>query len=183
MAATAPDRPVVFVTVGTDHHRFDRLLAMVADWAAARDDVDVVAQSGHTPPPAGAEATAFMTEAEVDACHRRAVAVVCHGGPSTIMEARDAGHVPIVVARDPRYGEHVDGHQLRFAAHVADSGLITAVQSPEALAAALDHALVGGPPDGPCPERPEAAAAIDRIGRLLDQLIDDGFAHRVRGRR
>jgi UDP-N-acetylglucosamine transferase subunit ALG13 len=40
--------------------------------------------------------------------------VVCHGGPGTILEARAAGRVPIVVPRDPTFGEHVDDHQIRF---------------------------------------------------------------------
>jgi UDP-N-acetylglucosamine transferase subunit ALG13 len=182
MASIAPQRPFVFVTVGTDHHRFDRLLTMLAAWAADHPELDVVAQSGHTPSPTGIDATAFMTEAEVADRHRRAIAVVCHGGPSTIMEARAAGHVPIVVARDPQFGEHVDGHQLRFAAHVGDAGLVTAVQTPDALTAVLDAALAAGPPQGPCTERPEAAATIERVGHLLDQLIEERSVRHVRRR-
>jgi UDP-N-acetylglucosamine transferase subunit ALG13 len=169
--SAAPDRPLVFVTIGTDHHRFDRLMTLMADWAAGHPDVDVLIQRGHTPAPPGVEAAAFMTVEEVTEAYRRATAVVCHGGPSTIMEARAAGHVPIVVARDPQFGEHVDAHQLRFAARVGEEGLATTAQTPDALASALERALAAGPPGGPCPDRPEAAAAIARIGRLLDGLM------------
>jgi UDP-N-acetylglucosamine transferase subunit ALG13 len=43
-----------------------------------------------------------------------AARVVTHGGPGLILQARAAGRQPIVIARDPRFGEHVDAHQLRF---------------------------------------------------------------------
>ena len=43
-AAPRP-RPLVFVTVGSDHHRFDRLVSWVDAWAAGRD-VDCVIQYG-----------------------------------------------------------------------------------------------------------------------------------------
>ncbi len=46
----------------------------------------------------------------------QATVVVCHGGPGTVTEARDAGHVPLCMPRDPELGEHVDDHQQRFAA-------------------------------------------------------------------
>jgi UDP-N-acetylglucosamine transferase subunit ALG13 len=183
MAQNTEERPLVFVSVGTDHHGFDRLLRMMAEWARSHPDVTVLAQTGHTPSSEGLDAVAFMAPGELGDTLGRASAVVCHGGPSTIMEARAAGHIPIVVARDPQFGEHVDGHQLRFVGRIGDAGVIAGVQTADALASALDQALDAGPPDGPCPDRPEAQASIERIGTLLDGLITDHHVDRARGRR
>ena len=173
MTDTSDDRPLVFVSVGTDHHRFDRLLAMMLDWSRAHPDIAVLAQTGHTPPPDGLDGVAFMAPEDVEAAFGRARAVVCHGGPSTIMEARAAGHVPVVVARDPGRGEHVDGHQMRFIAQIADHGIVAAAQAPDGLAAALGHALEVGPSGDVGRPRPEAEAAIERIGDLLDELAEE----------
>lgn len=171
MAADTPPRPLVFVSVGTDHHRFDRLLEMIDHWRAHRPQVDVLVQRGHTPERPGLDAVDFMGPDELGAVLDRATAVVCHGGPSTIMEARERGHRPVVVARDPATDEHVDGHQLRFVERIAADGIVVAVQTQEAFEEAVDAAIAAGPPREPCPDRPEALAAIGRIGELLDGLI------------
>lgn len=171
MDRKAKERPLVFVSVGTDHHRFDRLLATIAKWAQSHPEVAVLAQTGHTPPPEGLDAVAFMDRADLGATFARATAVVCHGGPSTIMEARAAGHVPIVVARDPDRGEHVDGHQMRFVSQISGQGIIAAVQEPDEISDAVSRAVEAGPSADIGVPRAEAEASIDRIGNLLDGLI------------
>ena len=73
-----------------------------------------------------------------------------------IVEARRHGKRPLVVPRDHRLGEHVDGHQLRFARRLADEGLIVLCEQRDELTAALDAArrdpdnltLVGGAQPG-----------------------------------
>lgn len=179
---TTAERPLVVVTLGTDHHPFGRLLAMVQDWAVAHPAVEVVVQCGHTPPPAGLDAVEFMAPDELASLFARASAVVTHGGPSSIMEARAHGHVPIVVARDPDLGEHVDGHQLRFVSRVGEDGLVRAVQTPDALAEVLDASVAQGPPTEPCPDRPEAVASVERIAELLDELIESHTTSRRKAR-
>ena len=178
MADTASARPLVFVSLGTDHHPFPRILVMVSAWSAAHPQVEVIAQSGHTEPSGDPSlgVMPFMGPDELAAMFARADAVVCHGGPSMVMEARKAGHSPIVVARDPALGEHVDAHQMRFVVALAETGSIVAVQSAGELARAIDRTLAAGKHDaevtdtGPTP-------AIARIGELLDGLID---GHRSR---
>ena len=70
---------------------------------------------------------------------------MCHGGPGLITEAREAGHVPLCVPRDPQLGEHVDGHQQRFAALAAREGVVRTVQSQEAFDDELDRRWRGPP--------------------------------------
>ena len=127
---------LIVVSVGTDHHRFDRLLEWVSV-AADRAGAKVVAQSGSTPALDGLECFDYVGADELAELMSRADAVVCHGGPGTIALARSARHRPIVVARDPRLGEHVDDHQLRFSAALAAEGVIDRAASIDEMVSLL----------------------------------------------
>jgi UDP-N-acetylglucosamine transferase subunit ALG13 len=98
-----------------------------------------------------------------------AMVVITHGGPASIALALAAGHSPIVVPRDPAFGEHVDDHQLRFAAWLAAQRDITVVTDVSRLEDAIrDHGLHHGPV--PAPARTPVAA----IGRLRQIIAGDG---------
>jgi UDP-N-acetylglucosamine transferase subunit ALG13 len=136
---------LVLALAGTDHHPFDRLVDWVDAAAARHRDVRFVIQHGATRPPWVAEGHAFLTHDHLVALLTEASVVVCHGGPGTIMDAREAGHVPLCLPRDPRLGEHVDGHQQRFAALVGEAGVVRPVTSDEAFHRELASALVRAP--------------------------------------
>ncbi|GAA1086463.1 glycosyltransferase [Nocardiopsis composta] len=170
--AEAPDpRPLVLVTVGTDHHPFRRLVSWADAYAREHPGVRVLVQHGRTPRPAHAEAAEFLSPAELAGAMSEAAVVVTHGGPGSIVAARRAGHLPVAVARDPELGEHVDDHQLRFVTRLDTSELVRACSSPQQLAAALDRAVERpgefriGPEAGPLPE-----AAARRAGELIDLI-------------
>jgi UDP-N-acetylglucosamine transferase subunit ALG13 len=110
--------PQVLVSVGTDKHPFDRLVEWVDRWAAEHRDVEVFIQYGASRAPSFADGTALLSHVDLLAMIGTADVVISHGGPSTVMDIRSRGRLPIVVGRDPDFGEHVDGHQLRFAAHL-----------------------------------------------------------------
>ena len=63
-ARTPVARPFVFVTVGTDHHPFDRLVQWVDVWAAAHPEIEVVIQYGEACSPAHADPKAYLTHSE-----------------------------------------------------------------------------------------------------------------------
>ncbi len=175
---TSP-RPRLFVSVGTDHHRFDRLVGWVADWARANADWDVALQHGRTAAPpslANLDAFAFCDHARLLELFSGSAAVVSHGGPATITEARRTGHLPIVVPRDPSFGEHVDGHQMLFAARLASAGIVRVVGSPAELDAAVRAARPSGP-DG------AAAAAVVPAGVHRVGAVAEEVARRARARR
>jgi UDP:flavonoid glycosyltransferase YjiC (YdhE family) len=101
-----------------------------------------------------------------------AAAVVCHGGPATIMDCRRAGVKPVVVPRRRALGEHVDDHQVLFARRAARAGDVDLVESEERLRAILDVALsepgvrrIGRSADG------APAASIRRFQALADPLL------------
>lgn len=144
MTTAAQQRPPkVFVSVGTDHHPFDRLVKWVDDWLESLPPgaVDVFIQSGTSSTPRSARSKAYVASEEMESLLREAAAVVCHGGPGTIQEARRAGFVPIVVPRESARGEHVDDHQVHFTKRAADAGEAHVVRTEQALRELLDQAL------------------------------------------
>lgn len=165
---------LVLVLVGTDHHPFDRIVGWADELAAARPECRVVVQHGATAGPAIAEGADFMPREELLAVLGRADVVVCHGGPGTIMDARDAGHVPVVLPRDPDHGEHVDGHQQRFVRLLDGSGIVTAAWSTDAVTRAVTAGLVERRP-APSPSGTDATRRARRtLAHELDQLCGRG---------
>lgn len=164
-----PDGTFIFVTVGTDHHRFDRLVDICEAWGADRG-VEMFVQTGTSravQTGSGAPYLPFPTMAEAMA---RATAVVCHGGPATIMLARQCGRTPIVVPRDPDRGEHVDGHQQKFARWMAEKGQIVLAAEEAELIERLDDALTD-PERYRVAETAETASAVTEFRRLVDELL------------
>jgi UDP-N-acetylglucosamine transferase subunit ALG13 len=168
---TGQDKPLVFVTVGTDHHRFDRLMGWMEQWLAANGHARCVVQHGPADPPAGAECHPFLPHANMQALFQEATVVVCQGGPGSITESRQAGRLPIVVPRIARLDEVVDDHQVRFSRHVATFGKVALAETAESLHAHLDRALADPAEYAVLDEADETAPAIARFGRLVDELV------------
>lgn len=184
--------PPVFVAVfvGTDHHPFDRLVSNVERWLSTTAvDARVVIQHGASAAPALAEGMPMVGHEEVTRIMHDADVVVCHGGPATIADARAAGHRPLVMPRDPRRGEHVDNHQMLFAARLATAGLVTLVADEIQLVDGLEAAAAtprprtgeAGAGSGALVGGDDIAVAVGRIGALVDQLVDQSSS-RSRGR-
>lgn len=170
-APDSPDaQPLVVVSVGTDHHPFDRLVGCMDRWAAEHPTARVVIQRGSAAETQHAESHTMIPHAELLELFEAASAVVTHGGPSTIMDVRAVGHSPIVFPRNPAHGEHVDNHQLRFGQHLARHQMAAIVYESHELTAAVNEALIA-------PERyridteTEPAAGVVAFGRVVDELL------------
>lgn len=162
---------LVVALTGTDHHRFERMVQWIDAAALRHRDVRFVIQHGASGPPSVAEGHEFLAHDHLMAMLAEACVVVCHGGPGTIMDAREAGHVPLCVPRDPRLGEHVDGHQQRFAAAAAGEGVVLAISSLEAFHRALDDALVAPASVAiPAPRRARDEARA-KVAAELDDIL------------
>jgi UDP-N-acetylglucosamine transferase subunit ALG13 len=167
-------KPLVFVTVGTDHHPFDRLVRWVDAWLeeGGEERSRCVVQHGTSIAAHHAESSDFMAYEAMRASIDEAAALVCHGGPGTIMLAAYAGKVPIVVPRLRALGEHVDDHQLAFARRIAGEGTIALAEDEQLFAALLDRAL-----ETPRESRPVVAPrtneAVRRFEEILGELLDD----------
>lgn len=162
--------PNILVTVGTDHHPFDRLIEWVDAWCLRHPEADVLVQYGTARPPRRATGHALLDADRFASAMAAADAVVCAGGPGVIMEARALGIRPVVVPRVAALGEHVDDHQRSFAAFMAERGAVVLADRPEALVAALD-AVVRDPIVHRVDPEDGGAAGIARIGALIDELL------------
>jgi len=167
---TASPSPLVVAVVGTDHHPFDRLVRWVDAWAAERP-ARVVVQHGPATAPSHAEGRSMMGPEELAALLRDAVAVVCHGGPGTISAVREAGKVPIVLARRSDLGEHVDDHQVLFVERLARSGEVRVAADETALRLVLDAAVADPAAFRAPASLQNGSAAAARFADLVDDRL------------
>lgn len=174
MSTSAPEPAAlqVVVSLGTDHHRFDRAVEWVDRWIDGCDQpVGLVAQVGTSARSRHGRSCDLMAPAELAAAMALAEVVVCHGGPATIVDARRAGKRPVVIPRDPALGEHVDDHQQRFARWMAAREQVTLAASEADLRDALDRAA-SDPLAHRCDDGPGlAGATAARFGELVDGLL------------
>lgn len=162
----------VFVSAGTDHHHFDRLMGWVEDWARANPKSMVVVQHGASRAPEGCSHHGLLSSEEMAEEIRAADVVVVSAGPGAVMAARAGGRKPIAVPR--RKGEAVDDHQLAFAALMARREMAFEATDSAAFAQLLDQAV--GRPElfvcKPPSDRPPEAART--FGDLVDSMVHSG---------
>jgi UDP-N-acetylglucosamine transferase subunit ALG13 len=172
VVATSDVKPLLFVTVGTDHHPFDRLVSWLDAWLAAggKHRVRCLVQRGTSIPSSYAESSDYLEYDAMRAAMRDAAAVVCHGGPGTILLAADAGKVPIVVPRIRALGEHVDDHQLIFTRRMASEGAIALAEREDRFRALADDALTA-PVTRARAAASCAADALRRFEKIVDELM------------
>jgi UDP-N-acetylglucosamine transferase subunit ALG13 len=171
VVATPDVKPLLFVTVGTDHHPFDRLMGWLDAWleSGGKRRVRCVVQHGTSIPPSHAEASEYLPYDAMCAAMQEAAAVVCHGGPATIMLAAHAGKVPIVVPRLRTLREHVDDHQLIFARRIAGGGTIALAETEDRFQALTERALAM--PSAPAVVASSSSAdALRRFEEIIDEL-------------
>jgi UDP-N-acetylglucosamine--N-acetylmuramyl-(pentapeptide) pyrophosphoryl-undecaprenol N-acetylglucosamine transferase len=129
---------LILLSLGTHQQPFPRALDLVEP--LARSGEDLLIQHGSTAPRLemlNAVWVEFMPYDEVVHVMAKADSVICHAGVGTIMTALQAGHLPVVIPRLARHGEHVDDHQLDIASRFADRGLVRCVTTETDLAPLL----------------------------------------------
>ena len=132
--------------MGTDHHPFDRLIGWVDSWLAnGSQGAQGFVQYGTSSPPMVAGGRDYVSHDEMESLIANAGAIVCHGGPGTIIDCMRSGTKPIVVPRRHAFGEHVDDHQVRFARRLEAAGYIKVADDERELAMLLRTALDGSP--------------------------------------
>ena len=165
----------IFVTVGTDHHRFDRVIQQVDEYVHRRalDGVPVRAffQTGTSASPSNSDSAEYVEPDDMAWLMATSSVVICHGGPATIVDARNTGRLPIVVPRDPKLGEHVDSHQQRFAQFLSERGQIALCPDQRLLWEAIDRKLEDRVPDELEQTETEIGKAVGRLTDLVDRAV------------
>ena len=132
---------MIFVTVGTNETRFDRLLSAVDALQLAEE---VVVQRGPSSVALREACVVDFLPFEVLVQEvRRARVVVTHAGVGSVIVALSNNRRPIVMPRLARHGEAVDDHQLAFAQRFERAGLVTIVETAGELADAVGSSESG----------------------------------------
>ena len=162
----------VLFTVGTDHHKFDRLIGWAETWAEAnRGSIDVVVQHGSSRAPCGVTTYEYIGQSELTHLVTNARVVVTHGGPGTITECWRVGVAPIVVPRLSRLGEHVDDHQERFAKWIAKMGYAEVPTSYDELNDLLAQRISADSTWTPAVDLNRPAVTTEAIASLVEELV------------
>jgi UDP-N-acetylglucosamine transferase subunit ALG13 len=166
---------LVFATVGTDHHQFDRMVDWVDSWLEgnAGDSLDALVQIGTSSAPRVARSVAYLGYDAMEDAMRRASAIVTHGGPGSIMLASWLGKMPIVIPRRAALGEHVDNHQVVFTERLAEAGTIMLADSEARLHELLSAAVSGETPAAAQHGRGHVEATVRRFERLVGEMVGD----------
>ncbi|MCX8178498.1 MAG: beta-1,4-galactosyltransferase [Candidatus Aenigmarchaeota archaeon] len=107
---------MIFVTVGTDEHSFDRLVKKVDELISSgliKDEV--IIQIGNTKyEPKNPKWFRFETYEKIKELNKSSDLVITHGGAGSIITALMFGKRIIAVPRMKKYNEHVNDHQLEL---------------------------------------------------------------------
>ena len=134
--AAVPRSPVptritkVVVTVGTLDFPFDRMLRRAA--AVIPGDAEVLWQVGSSDvSQLGIDARRTVPADELAAAIAEADVVIAHAGTGSALAAHEAGRCPLLITREPAFGEHVDDHQAQTAGYLSDLGLAVSRRVPD----------------------------------------------------
>ncbi|MCU1474284.1 glycosyltransferase [Amnibacterium sp.] len=160
------------VSLGTDHHRFDRLVEWTENWVtAAPFHTDLFVQYGSSRAPrigAGAE---LLPRAEMLERYRNADIVVTQGGPGSILDVASVGKMPIVVPRHPDYNEHIDGHQVVFGRFMADRSEAILIEDEVTFDDVLDRAAVDPASLRRAPRPSPVAGTAAALAAVVDDVM------------
>ena len=167
----APGIERLFVTVGTDYHRFDRMVWWLDEWLATEPLVQsAIIQRGTSAKSESVESIDYLQRTQLVEEFQRATVVVCHGGPATILECRSNGIVPIVVPREHRYDEHVNDHQVDFCERLAAHGDIQMARTKDEFFRLLDRAVERGAPEVATDDGHAAVSLANFENQMVDLL-------------
>ena len=110
------------VTLGSGEHTFRRLLDRLA--AILPREIEILWQTGSTPVDGlSINAQPIVPASILNDAIQRADVVIGHAGCGAALAALNAGKYPLLVPREPQYGELVDSHQVELAHWLEQQGL------------------------------------------------------------
>jgi UDP-N-acetylglucosamine transferase subunit ALG13 len=166
------NRLSIVVSVGTDHHRFDRLLDWTENWIAGSPfDVELFVQHGTSRAPRIGTGAPLLPRAEMLARYRAADIVVTQGGPGGIFDVASVGKLPVVVPRHPDFGEHVDGHQVVFGRFMADRSEAILAEDEVTFDDVLSRAAADPTSLWRVPRRSPVAGTAAALAAVIDDVM------------
>ncbi len=158
---------MIYVTIGTMHLPFARLIRKMNEIARATDEKIIVQTGLDNVLPEHCEHFDFKAREEVEAIQREARVIVAHAGIGSVIDALKAGRPLVVVPRLKRFGEHNNNHQLDLAGAVERRGWGRIVTEIGDLEDACAH---------PAPPHENYAPAKDELIRAVRSAIEEGLS-------
>lgn len=128
---------MIFVTVGTTYYPFHRLAEVVNKYVSKNTKEIVIIQSGHTKTFKSAPnvtKNSFYPLGKMQSFLKTAHIVVTQAGEGSVLQALTLSkNPPIVVPRNPKFGEHVDNQQIEIASVLKSKGLALVLEEPADL--------------------------------------------------
>ncbi len=158
---------MIYVTIGTMHLGFPRLIRKVDEIADATAEKIIVQTGLDKHLPAHCEHFDFKPREEVEAIQREARVIVAHAGIGSVIDALKAGRPLVVVPRLEKFREHNNDHQLELAGAVERRGwgrVITEIGE-------LKDACANPPP-----AHENYAPAKDELIRAVRSAIEEGLS-------
>ncbi len=136
-------RNTIFATVGTTHP-FDRMIKAVEVLQKdGRLSVPVTAQVGNSTY-LPSTMTCFKS-CDFEAMQKylwAADIAICHGGTGSLIVALQSGAAVVAMAREAKFNEHYDDHQVEIVRAFAERGLIEVAHDADSLASAIERIKV-----------------------------------------
>ena len=159
---------MIFVTVGTDIHQFDRLIKAIDDLVEMGEIKEkIVAQIGNCDyKPKNFEYFKFKPYEEVEKLTKNSRLVISHGGAGSIMLALEKGKPLIIVPRLIRYDEHVNDHQIELTKELEKQGKLIGVYDIKDLKNSIQKAKKIKKPKKQLRE-------TNKIGDIIEQYVEN----------
>lgn len=114
---------LIFVTVGSTNFPFDRLfIAIDKALEELKSEAKLVVQMGCSSYKwkyKNVQFYAYLRPKEMEVLFSKADRIIAHGGPGTLFSLTNKSkNMPLVVARQRKYGEHVNDHQVEYVHYV-----------------------------------------------------------------
>lgn len=130
------------VSLGTDYHKFDRLVEWVERYLVKHPHITCLFQHGFTNGSSrSTDNVDRMPRKDLLKLYEQATVVVVQGGPGSILDAREVGVIPLAVPRIAELDEVVDNHQVEFSKVMESYGETVIAHSAADLEEKLDEAL------------------------------------------
>ena len=132
---------MIFVTVGTHEQQFDRLIRKIDDLKKqGKIKEDVFIQLGYSNYiPEKCKWKKMIGYEEMNKYMSSARIIITHGGPGSIFQSINHDKIPVVVARNPEFSEHVDEHQMEFSRKLDNKKKVIAIENVEELENVIDN--------------------------------------------
>lgn len=155
---------MIFVILGTQPHRFDRLLQVINDASFNEEIIVQSSESSYDYPKM--KFISYIDFMDFDRYIEAASFVISHGGTGAIIQSLKLRKKVIVCARLSKYNEHINDHQQEIVDAFVNAGYILELKEGQAL----DDLLKQLPHFCPKPFKSNQQRFLEKLKATIDQF-------------